>query len=292
MGRRGTFRRLALGLPTLLGLRQRGFFIPYRYADGLARARAQAQYPAVEALFARRAPAFAEALADLERCAAALEAIGHDTPAPAPRWHQDWFPRLDAALAYAMVRRHRPARIVEVGSGHSTRFIVRAVADGALATRITAIDPAPRATLAGLAVEWLRRRVPEVGPEPFATLAPGDLLFVDSSHILMPGSDVDFLLNQALPILPRGALVHLHDVFLPDDYPPDWQWRGYNEQTALVLPLLCDDWEVLFASHYVVTRMAAALSGSVAARLPLLAGARESSLWLRRVAGATVSAAG
>src|SRR5262245_31183128 len=81
----------------------------------------------------------------IEGHARELEAIGPDAP-PAPRWNQDWFPRLDAAAAYAMVRALRPKRIVEVGSGHSTRFLARAVADGGLDTRITAIDPEPRAT--------------------------------------------------------------------------------------------------------------------------------------------------
>ena len=90
-------------------------------------------------MIAAGAPAFAAHLEAIEALAPALEAIGGDSP-PAPRWNQDWFPRLDAAAAYTMVRRHRPARIVEVGSGHSTRFIARAVADGALRTRIIAID--------------------------------------------------------------------------------------------------------------------------------------------------------
>ena len=49
----------------------------------------------------------------------------------------------------------------------------------------------------------------------------------------MPGTDVDFLLNRILPALPAGVLVHVHDVFLPDDYPADWEWRGYNEQLGV-----------------------------------------------------------
>ena len=65
----------------------------------------------------------------------------------------------------------------------------------------------------------------------------GDVLFIDSSHILMPGSDVDLLLNRVLPRLPAGVLIHIHDIFLPFDYPPVWGWRAYNEQQG-VLPLL------------------------------------------------------
>ena len=95
----------------------------------------------------------------------ALLAIGTEPP-PAPRWNQDWFPRLDAAAAYAIVRTLEPRRIVEVGSGHSTRFLARAVADGGLDTRITAIDPQPRATIEKLPVEWLRSPVQRVAAFP------------------------------------------------------------------------------------------------------------------------------
>ena len=97
-------------------------------------------------------------LSFIEKYALELEAIGSEPP-PAPRWDQDWFPRLDAAAAYAMVRTLRPRRIVEVGSGHSTRFLARAVADGGLATKIIAIDPRPRARITGLPVEWLQTHV-------------------------------------------------------------------------------------------------------------------------------------
>ncbi|HEX5611092.1 MAG TPA: hypothetical protein VFX67_00445, partial [Burkholderiales bacterium] len=113
---------------------------------------------ALEALFAAAEPAMLEHLAYVEGLAQALQSLGNEPP-PAPRWNQDWFPRLDAAAAYAMVRRFRPRRIVEVGSGHSTRFLARAAADGATQTRIAAIDPAPRATRSGRAIETLRMPV-------------------------------------------------------------------------------------------------------------------------------------
>ena len=120
----------------------------------------------------------------IEQYQSSLLAIGA-APPPAPRWDQDWFPRLDAAAAYAMVRSLRPRRIVEVGSGHSTRFLARAVADGGLDTRITAIDPQPRATIEKLPVEWLRSPVQRVAA--FPPLGENDILFIDSSHQLKPG---------------------------------------------------------------------------------------------------------
>ena len=98
----------------------------------------------------------------------------------------------------------------------------------------------------------------------------------------MPGSDVDVLFCRLIPDLPAGALLHVHDIFLPDDYPADWAWRGYNEQLLAMQLLDSDRWDVVFASHYVATRLASRLTGHVVISLPLSAVARESSLWLRR----------
>ncbi|MCC6469458.1 MAG: class I SAM-dependent methyltransferase [Alphaproteobacteria bacterium] len=273
-------RRRRLGLATVLGLKPRGFFLPHRHADALAPT--QAPYAAVAAAFDAARAAFDDVFDRIDRFAPELQAIGADAPAPAPRWNQDWFPRLDAACAYALVRARRPRTIVEIGSGHSTRFLARAIADDDLTTRLVAIDPAPRAALAGLAVEWRRALVQETPTGLFADLRAGDLLFIDSSHVLMPGTDVDHLLNRVLPILPAGVLVHLHDIFLPDDYPPAWAWRGYNEQLALPALILGGAYRPLFASRYAVTRMQERLERGVVAHLPIPDGAFESSLWLEK----------
>ncbi len=274
-------RRLWLGLLTLCGLSRRGFFIPNSSARSVTPAGARAPYPAAEARLAGRAAACRQVLAWADELGADLARIGTE-PAPAPRWTQGWFPRLDGAVAYTLVRRLRPRRIVEVGAGHSTRFLAAAARDGGLEARLTAIDPAPRASLAGLPVELLRRPVQQVDPGVFAALGAGDVLAIDSSHVLMPGSDVDVLLNRVLPALPAGVLVHVHDIFLPDDYPAAWDWRGYNEQLGVLPLLLGAGWEVVFASHYAASRLAAAVEASVVGRLPRPDGALESSLWLER----------
>ncbi len=279
-GGRARRRRLWFGLLTVLGLAERGFFIPYRYAATLPPAGERPPYPAAEAHLRARQDEFLKVLGWIGEFAADLARIGDDPP-PAPRWTQSWFPALDAALAYTLVRKLAPQRIVEVGAGHSTRFLARAVADGGLATRITAVDPAPRAALAGLDIELKRATLQQAGLEPFAGLAAGDFLMIDSSHILMPGSDVDFLLNRVLPSLPAGVLVHVHDVFLPDDYPAHWAWRGYNEQLGILPLILEGGWEAVFASRYVATRMAGALAASAAGALPRALGALDSSLWLK-----------
>jgi hypothetical protein len=270
-------RRLLLGLQTLCGA-PRGWFVPHRHA---AAAVPPADYPSLAPVFAAAHPRFEDMLAAAAGFMPDFARFGG--PPPAPRFAQDWFPRLDAVAAYTIIRTRRPARVVEVGSGHSTRVMARAVADGGLATRIVAIDPRPRADIAGLGVEVMRLPVQRADRAVFAALGAGDVLFVDSSHVLMPGSDVDLLFNGQMAALPAGALVHVHDIFLPDAYPADWGWRGYNEQNALAPALAGGGWRILWSSRYVATRLAARVAASPLAALPLPVGAFESSLWLERV---------
>ena len=273
------WRALRMGLPTLLGLRRRGVFIPYRYADSVPRPPDPAAqgYPAIADLFARHESGFAQVLDSMSSQAPALAAM--DGPAPAPRIAQDWFPRLDAAAAFALVRARPPRRIVEVGSGHSTRFLARAASDSGAATAILCIDPAPRATLppgvAHRAEVLSRAHLPA-----FAALEAGDVAFFDSSHLLLPHGDVDLILNVILPALRPGVLVHVHDVFLPDPYPAEWTWRGYAEQCALVGWLLGGAFRPVFSSRWAATRMT--LPEPLEA-LPLRPGVFESSLWMERV---------
>ncbi|WP_374655214.1 class I SAM-dependent methyltransferase [Dongia sp.] len=275
----GFWRKLRLGLPTLLGVRPQGFFIPYRYAGQI---RQPPRYDIAAEIFAAARPVFAAALGELDVYAADLKRIGETAPAPQPRWGQSWFATLDAAILYGMVRTLRPRRLVEVGSGHSTRFAARAIADGRLATHHVAIDPAPRADCSRLPVDLRRAMLNETEPDLFATLAAGDILFVDSSHILMPGTDVDQLFNRILPALPPGVLVHIHDIFLPDDYPAGWHWRGYNEQLAILPLLAAGAYRPLFASRYVQSCMQNETAASLVATLPASSNL-ATSLWLEKV---------
>jgi predicted O-methyltransferase YrrM len=263
-----------MGLATVLGLARQGFFIPYRYARTVK----PQSYAALEPLFQAAEPSFVSILEDIARHATRLAEF--DGRNGTPRLDQDWFPRLDAAAAYALVKRERPARIVEVGSGHSTRFLAQAVRDHRLATAITCIDPAPRASVQALKVEHLPVVLAQADPAVIGALGAGDILFIDSSHIAMPGTDVDRLFLDVLPRLPSGTLVHVHDMLLPDAYPAEGEWRGYNEQIVVGALLQGGGYEIVFSSRYAATRMAASLGA--AADLPLRAGVVESSLWLRK----------
>ncbi|MBK8175438.1 MAG: class I SAM-dependent methyltransferase [Rhodospirillales bacterium] len=278
------WRSLALGLPTVLGLKQRGFFIPCRFATVAGSSvLPDPFYPVIDTWMTEARPRFDALFDAIDGYAADLAAIdAASAPAPAPRWWQDWFPRLDAAAAYALIRSRAPRHVVEVGSGHSTRWFARAVADGGLATRIVAIDPRPRAAINGLGVQVLRCPLQQAGTAPFARLQAGDMLAIDGSHVLMPGTDVDWLLNRVLPALPAGALVHLHDIFLPDPYPAEWSWRGYNEQQGVAALLQGGGWRILWSSRWASTRLTDRLAASVLAAVPLPSDAYESSLWLEK----------
>jgi hypothetical protein len=276
-GLRGASRRLRLGLATLAGLK-RGFFIPYRHAASVD----SPGYPAVEPVFTAALPEFLDVLGAIE---AYGDDLGRIAAAQGPaRFDQDWFPGLDAAAAYAVVRRGRPARIIEIGSGHSTRFFAQAAADGGLATDILCIDPAPRARIDALAVRHLACLLSDADPAIVATLRAGDVLFIDSSHIAMPGTDVDRLFLDVLPRLRAGVLVHVHDVFLPDPYPPEWAWRGYNEQLLVAALLGGGRFQLVWSSRWLATRRPQLVPRRLLGPT-LPPGAYESSLWLKVLHG-------
>ena len=264
-------RRMAL--ETIEGKRKQGFFLPYRYADTV---KAPGPYPAIEAVFQRHEGRFREVLEGIEACSHALERF--NGPPPKPRWDQSWFPRTDGAAAYAMMATYRPRQVIEVGSGHSTRFMAAAAANGA---GITCIDPEPRADFGDLAVDWRRAVLSEAHLPMFEQLRPGDFAFFDSSHLMMPGTDVDMIFNRILPVLRPGVIVHVHDILLPDPYPDVWEWRGYNEQNGLGGWILAGGLKPIFSSRYAVTRMGAAKEG-VLSRLPMNADAIETSFWAEK----------
>jgi len=258
---------------TALGLGDQGFFTPYRYA---ASAKDATGYPEIEEVFAGRADEMRAVLAQIDALTDDMKKIGGD-PAPQPRWDQGWFASLDAAVAYAMVRTTLPKRVIEVGSGHSTRFLARALKDAGAEAVHTCIDPQPRADLLDLPVSWEKALLSDAHLSLFETLEAGDIAFFDSSHIMWPGLDVDLIFNRILPRLKAGVRVHIHDIFLPDPYPADWKWRGYTEQNGLSGWFMGGAYEVDFASHFAATRLDAV---SHVAHLPRHELAIDASLWM------------
>jgi hypothetical protein len=156
-----------------------------------------------------------------------------------PYWLSAYLPGLDAALLYATVRDLAPARYVEVGSGISTTFVAKARRDGGLATRITSIDPNPRAEIDALCDDVLRTPF-ELAEQPFAGVAAGDVVFIDNSHRVFTNSDATVFLLDELPELPPGVRVGIHDILLPRDYLPDWSTYWFSEHYLLAAYLIAD----------------------------------------------------
>jgi hypothetical protein len=112
------------------------------------------------------------------------------------------------------------------------------------------------------------------------SLEADDILFIDSSHIMLPGMDVDIQFNRAFPRLRPGVVVHLHDIFLPFPYPAHWSHRNYSEQNALIGWLVSGYFQILYPGHYVARRHGDLLDAALSA-FPIVR--REAgSLWLRK----------
>jgi len=172
--------------------------------------------------------------------ASALQEIrpeGQETEAAAPRWNNGFLPGLDMAALHTVLAERRPRRYVEVGSGNSTKLAAWTARREGFQMDITSVDPFPRAEVDGLVDHAVRTPFEAVDEGVWRQLEAGDVLFVDNSHRSLPNSDVTALFMEVLPALPAGVLVHIHDVYLPWDYPQDMCHRGYNEQYLLAVAI-------------------------------------------------------
>jgi Methyltransferase domain len=197
------------------------------------------------------------------------------------------YPLPDARLLYAVVRDLRPASIVELGSGQTSRVIAQACAANAadgVETRFEAFDPYPTAideSLRGLAA--LHRTPAQEVPElVFSQLRDGDLLFVDTTHTVKIGSDVNRIILRVLPLLAKGVTVHFHDICLPYEY-PRYLFEDYGlywgEQYLLQAFLTMNpSFEVLYATEALCRdRREVVEAAGLAER-----GESGSSFWIRR----------
>jgi predicted O-methyltransferase YrrM len=162
-----------------------------------------------------------------------------DGPTGDPRdYHagSEMFSRLDAWVLQAMLRRFHPRRMIEIGCGWSslvTARINREYLNGEL--NFTCIEPYPPDFLQGGVEgisELITSQVEQLPVETFLELGEGDVLFIDTSHTVKTGGDVVYLFSEVLPRIAPGVVVHIHDMFLPSDYPQEWVFdgRAWNEQ--------------------------------------------------------------
>lgn len=169
------------------------------------------------------------------------------------------FGKLDQASVWAITRYHKPRTVVEIGAGFSSYVFSKAMDACRQSSRRCkshiAIEPFRTHVLDALQdkMDVIKKPLQDVDLDFFERLQANDILFIDSSHITRPYGDVVYEFLHILPTLRPGVIVHVHDIFLPDDYPEAWmkQHRSYTEQWVLAAFLHKNhDWRVLWSSYY------------------------------------------
>jgi hypothetical protein len=195
----------------------------------------------------------------------------------------------DGSVYFAFLMEFRPKRIVEIGSGYSSACAVDTIEhffDHAV--EIDFIEPYPERlkTLlgqsAGRTYRIHEQEVQKADLTLFDRLEAGDILFIDSTHVLKTGSDVHFELFEVLPRLRKGVLVHVHDMFWPFEYPKGWvmdQNRSWNELYAVRAFLMYQEqFEIVFFNDF----FRQACHDVVEATYPAFLRKRSGALWLRK----------
>lgn len=195
----------------------------------------------------------------------------------------------DASIYFAMLLELEPSKIIEIGSGFSSAcaldtnelFLNNKV-------EFTFIEPYPKLLLSLLKdqdhdhVTIIESCVQDVDLEIFKQLDAGDILFVDSTHIVKTASDVNYEVFEVLPALNSGVIIHIHDMFWPFEYPRQWVFeekRSWNELYAIrALLMYQNEFEILFFNDY----CAKTFDPKEFERYPNFLSNPGGSLWLRK----------
>ena len=152
----------------------------------------------------------------------------------------NFFEAGDAEIYYQMIRYHKPKKIIEIGSGQSSLIAMEAIninkqIDNFI-TELTCIEPFENKWLEKNDIRVIRKKVEEIDTDIFTDLNKGDILFIDSSHVIKPQGDIVKIFLEILPKLKSGVIIHIHDIFSPRDYLENWlkiENRFFNEQYLL-----------------------------------------------------------
>jgi hypothetical protein len=213
-------------------------------------------------------------------------------PAPPGAFYlqNEAYEAVDAELLYAILRARKPRLVLELGSGFTTLLIGEAarrnIADGEEIEHL-AYDPFPRAQILGAEppppTQFEPLPATEVPLEAFRRLRAGDVLFVDTTHTVKLGSDVNYIILEVLPTLAPGVIVHFHDIFLPWEYPREWfeKMQYYWAEQYLLQAFLAfnDAFETLIPAHAVAREYPDRLAAVVPSFSP---GKRPGGFWLVR----------
>jgi hypothetical protein len=157
-----------------------------------------------------------------------------------PAYNNDFLPGLDIVGIYTILAKYKPERYIEVGSGNSTKVAHKAIKEQGLQTKIISIDPHPRAEIDTISDEVIRQPFENIDVDFLLSLKKNDVLFIDNSHRVLPNSDAMVFFMEILPRLQPGVIVHIHDIYLPYDYPPFMCDRFYSEQYTLAAFILAN----------------------------------------------------
>lgn len=159
-----------------------------------------------------------------------------------PTWNNGFLPGLDIVGIYGIIANYKPAKYIEIGSGNSTKVARKSIKENNLNTEIISIDPFPRATIDHLADKVIREPFENLSDNKFIieSLHENDILFIDNSHRVFPNSDAMICFLELLPLLKKGVIVQIHDIYLPFDYPQFMCDRFYNEQYVLAAFILAN----------------------------------------------------
>jgi len=170
-----------------------------------------------------------------------------------PTWNNGFLPGLDIIGIYTLISELKPKKYIEIGSGNSTKVAFKAKTEQNTNTEIISIDPMPRAEIDDLADKIIREPFENVGYNILEELNENDILFVDNSHRILPNSDSMVFYLEILPRLKKGVIVHIHDIYLPYDYPQFMCNRFYSEQYGLAMYLLANHkkYEPLLPNYFI-----------------------------------------
>jgi hypothetical protein len=170
-----------------------------------------------------------------------------------PTWNNGFLPGLDVIGIYTVLAEYKPNKYIEIGSGNSTKVAFKVKNEQNLKTKIISIDPMPRAEIDSLADEVIRSPFENIDFDLIEQLEENDVLFVDNSHRILPNSDAMVFFMEILPRLKKGVIVHIHDIYLPYDYPQFMCDRFYSEQYGLAMYLLANSkkYQTILPNYYI-----------------------------------------
>jgi len=192
--------------------------------------------------------------------------------------HNGYCQSLDLLVLTTLISINKPVTYFEVGSGNSTLIARKAIEKEDLDTKIISIDPNPRKEVDLICDKVIRKKFEDIPSwEDVDKLKENDIVFIDSSHVSEGYSDVSMVFSSLIPRLPRGVVLHIHDIHLPFSYPKEYS--HWNEQYLLIPYLLGDYFEILFPTFFVCHSK---LFEEELSRFPKSFGEKlGSSIWLR-----------